>query len=68
MQDTTLNVILRGGSVNNWQNSPLSCTLSEGGCQITSTDPQAYSWEKQDNYLLAVREQFEGKMIKKNRR
>ena len=64
MQDTTLNVPLRGGSVNNWQNIPLPCTLSEGGCQITSTDPHAYCWEKQDNCLFAVREKFEGKMIK----
>ena len=64
MQDTTLNVNLRGGSVNNWQNIPLPCTLSEGGCQSTSTDPHAYSWEKQDNCLFALREQFEGKMIK----
>ena len=64
MLDTTLNVNLRGGSVNNWQNIPLPCTLSEGGCQSTSTDPHAYSWEKQDYCLLAVREQFEGKMIK----
>ena len=64
MQDTTLNVNLRGGSVNDWQNIPLPCTLSEGGCQSTSTDPHAYSWEKQDNCLFAVREQFEGKMIK----
>ena len=45
MQDTTLNVNLRG-------------------CQSTSTDPHAYTWEKQDNCLFAVREQIEGKMIK----
>ena len=64
MQDITLNVNLMGGSVNNWQNILLPCTISEGGCQRTSTDPHAYSWEIQDNCLFAVREQFEGKMIK----
>ena len=64
MQDTTLNVNLRGGSVNEWQKISLPCTLSAGGCQSTSTDPHAYSKEKQDNCLFAVREQFEGKMIK----
>ena len=45
MQDTTLYVNLREGSVNNWQNIPLPCTLSEGGCQSTSTDLNAYSCE-----------------------
>ena len=64
MQDTALKVNLRRDSVINWQNNPLPCALSEGGCQSTSTDPHAYSWEKQDNCLFAVREQFEGKMIK----
>ena len=64
MQDTTLNVNLRGRSVNNWQNISLPCTSSEGGFQSTSTDPHAYIWEKQDNSLFAVREKFEGKMIK----
>ena len=64
IQDINLNVNLRGGSVNDWQNIPLPCTLSEGGCQSTSTDPHAYSSEKQDNCLFTVKEQFEGKMIK----
>ena len=64
MQDTTLKVNLRGGSVNSWQNIPLPSSLSEGGCQSTSTDPHANSWEKQNNCLFAVKEHFEGKMIK----
>ena len=64
MKVTTLNVNLRGVSVNNWQKTPLPCTLSKGSCQSTSSDPHAYTWEKQDNCLFAIREQFEGKMIK----
>ena len=64
VQDTSLNVNRRGGSVYNWQNTPLPCTLSEGGCQSTSTESHADTWEKQDNCLFAIREQFEGKMLK----
>ena len=55
MQDPTLNVNLRGGSVNNWQNIPLPCTLSEGGCQSTSTNPHAYKEsEKEQSFLFQV--------------
>ena len=64
MQDTTSNLNLRGGTVNNWQTIPLPSTLSGGSCQSTSTDTHACTWEKQDNCLFAVRKQFEGKMIK----
>ena len=64
MQDKNLNVNLWGGSVNNWPNISLPCTLSEAGCQSTSTDLHAYTREKQDKWLFAIREQFEGKMIK----
>ena len=64
MQDITLIVNLRGGSANNWQNIPLPCALSESGCQSSSTEPHAYTWEKQDSALFAIWEQIEGKMIK----
>ena len=64
MQDTILNNNLRGGSVINWQNISSPCTLSEGSCQSISTDLHAYTWEKQDNCVFAVREQFGGKMMK----
>ena len=59
MQNTTLNVNLRGGSA---KYSPALHT--EGGCQSTSTEPHAYTWEKQDNCFFSIKEQFEGKILK----
>ena len=46
MQNVSLNVNLRDGTVNNWQNIPLPCPLSAGGCDSTSTDPFAYTWDE----------------------
>ena len=60
MQDRTLNAKLRGGPVNNWNKIPLLFTLSESGCQNTSTDPMLILSR---NKLIVVREQLEGKMI-----
>ena len=61
MQDRTLSVNLRDGSVNNWNKNPLLCTLSKSGCQNTSTDPILIHGR---NRTIVVRKQFEGKMIK----
>ena len=55
MQDITSKLNLRGGSVNNGNNIPLPCTLSEVSCQSTSTEPNAYNCNKQDNCSFAGR-------------
>ena len=38
MQNVCLNVNLRDGTFNNWQNIPVLCPLSAGGCGSTCTD------------------------------
>ena len=66
MQDIDLNLDLRDGTVNNLQNIPLPCSVSEGGCESTSTDPYAYTWQNQDNcQSFEISEHF-AKMVKIN--
>ena len=66
MQNVSLNVNLRDGTVNNWQNIPLLCPLSAGGCDSTSTDPFAYTWDEPNNYLFTMIRTFDAQMIKDN--
>ena len=64
MQNFSLNVNLRDGTVNNWQNIPLSCPLSAGGGDSTSTDSFAYTWEETNNCLFTMIRNFDAQMIK----
>ena len=66
MQNFSLNVNLRDGTVNNWQNIPLPCPLSAGGCDSTSTEPFAYTWDEPNNCLFTVIRTFDAEMIKAN--
>ena len=66
MQNVSLNVNLRDGTVDNWQNIPLPCPLSAGGCDSTSTDPFAYTWDEPNNCLFTLIRTFEAQMIKAN--
>ena len=66
MQNVSLNVNLRDGTVNNWQNIPLPCPLSAGGCDSTSTDPFAYTWVEPNNCLFTMICTFDAQMIKAN--
>ena len=66
MQNVRLNVNLRDGTVNNWQNIPLPCPLSAGGCDSTSTDPFAYTWDEPNNCLFTMICTFDIQMIKAN--
>ena len=66
MQDIELNLDLRDGTVNNHQNIPLPCSVSEGGCESTSTDPYAYTWQNNENcQSFEISEHF-AKMVKMN--
>ena len=64
MQKVSLNVNL--GTVNNWQNIPLPCPLSAGGCDSTSTDPFAYTWDEPNNCLFTMIRTNDAQMIKAN--
>ena len=46
MQNVTLTVNLKDGTVNNSQNIPLPCPVSTNGCETTSLDAFAYTWEE----------------------
>ena len=60
----SLNVNLKHGTVNNWQNIPLPCPVYENGCETTSLDPFAYTWNEPENCIFSVLNKFEAKMIR----
>ena len=66
MKHICKNVNLRDGTVNNWQNIPLPCPLSAEGCDSTSTDPFAYTWDEPNNCLFTIICTFDAQMIKAN--
>ena len=66
MQNVSLNVNLRDGTVKNWQNILLPCPLSAGGFDSTSTDPFAYTWDEPNNCLFTMIRTFDAQMIKAN--
>ena len=59
VQNVSLNVNLRDGTVDIWQNIPLHCPLSAGGCDSTSTDPIAYTWDEPNNCFFAIIRTFD---------
>ena len=66
IQNVSLNVKLRDGTVNDWKNIPLPCRLSTGGYDSTSTDPFAYTWDEPNSCLFTVIRTFDAQMIKTN--
>ena len=54
IQDITLTVKLRDGTVLNRNGQSLSCKLDELGCYSTSLDPYAYIRDNPDNCILTV--------------
>ena len=63
MQNVSLNVNLRDGKVNKWQNTPLPCPLSAGGCNSTSTDSFACTWDEPNNFCFTTICIFDAEMI-----
>ena len=63
MQNVTLTVNLKDGTVNNWQNIPLPCPVSTNGCETTSLNAFAYTWEEPKNCIFTVLNRFPAKMI-----
>ena len=66
MQNVSLNVNLRDGTVNNLQKVPLPCPMSTGGCDSTSTEPFAYTWDESNNCFCTTICAFDAQMIKTN--
>ena len=64
IQDITLNVKLRDGTIMNRNGQPLPCKLDELGCDSTPLDPYAYVWDNPDNCILTVLKEEYVNMIK----
>ena len=64
IQDVELNVKMKGGRVTTPFGLVLPCSLEDLGCESTSLDPYAYTWEAPDNCVLAVHRQETVNMIK----
>ena len=64
MQNISLTVNLKDDTVNNWHNIPLPCPVYENGCETTSLDPFAYTWDEPENCIFSVLNKFEAKMIR----
>ena len=64
MQDITLKVNLKDGSVLSPFSLTLPCTLSEGGCEITSLDRHAYTWHEPENCVFTRLGTYMTEMIK----
>ena len=67
VQDVTLKVRTKDGKVNSKDGSQLPCPLEELGCDTTSFDPYAYTWEAADNCILAFHRKEDVNMIKQGR-
>ena len=64
IQDITLNVKLRDGTIMNRNGQPLPCKLGELGSDSTSLDPYAYIWDNPDKCILTVLKEEYVNMIK----
>ena len=52
MQNISLTVNLKDGTMNNWQNIPIPCPVHGNGCETTSLDPFAYTWNEPENCIF----------------
>ena len=64
IQDITLNVKLRDGTIMNRNGQPLPCKLDALGCDSTSLNPYAYVWDNPDSCILTVLKEEYVNMIK----
>ena len=68
MQKTTLKVTLEIGKVLSDTGLFLPCALEELGCETTSLDPYAYSWDYPDNCAIAILRTEEDIMVKQGKK
>ena len=64
LQNVTLTVNIKDGTVNNWQNIPLSCPVSINGCETKFVDAFPYTPEEPKNCVFTVLNRFRAKMIR----
>ena len=64
MQKVQLKVNLETKQVQNPYGIPLPCTVLEGGCESTSLDPYAYTWDMPENCVVTKLFSQKAKMVK----
>ena len=64
VQDVVLKVRTKDGKVMSKDGLQIPCPLEELGCNTTSFDPYAYTWDAPDNRLLAIHRKEDVHMIK----
>ena len=64
IQDITLKVRIKDGKRFNRNDQLLPYDLDELGCESTSLDPYAYTWEAPENSILSVLKEDYGHMLK----
>ena len=67
VQDVVLKVRTKDGKVMNKDGFQLPCPLEEFGCDNTSFDPYAYTWDAPDNCVLAIHRKEDVNMIKQGK-
>ena len=67
VKDVVLKVRTEDGKVMSKGGLQISCPLKELGCDTTSFDPYAYTWDGPDCCVLAIRRNENGNMIKQGK-
>ena len=67
VQDVVLKVRTKDGKVMSKDRLQLPCTLGKLGCDTTSFEPYAYTWEARDNCVLAIHRNEDVNMIKQGK-
>ena len=67
VQDVVLKVRTKDGKVKSKDGLQLPCLLEELGCDTTSFDPYAYTWDAPDNCVLAIYRKEDVNMIKQGK-
>ena len=62
-----LKVRTKDGKVMSKDGLQLPCPLEELGCDTTSFDPYAYTWDAPDNCVLAIHRKEDVNMIKQGK-
>ena len=67
VQQVVLKLRTKDGKVMSKDEWQLPCPLEELGCNTTSFDPYAYTWEAPDNFVIAIHWKEDVNMIKQGK-
>ena len=67
VQDVVLKVRTKDRKVMSKDGLQLPCPFEELGCETTSFDPYAYTWDAPDNCVLAIHRKEDANMIKQGK-